>query len=95
MRTGGGIQNKVLESMALGTINIISKLAAIPIGGENGKDYIVEDNAKRIADIINDIFINKEKYSFLKENSKKYILENYTWSKYEEKYHKIIEELIL
>lgn len=32
MQTGGGIQNKVLEAMALGKINLLSSKAAAPIG---------------------------------------------------------------
>ena len=43
MQTDGGIQGKVLETMALGTINIITSLAAKPIGAISNKDYIVED----------------------------------------------------
>ena len=37
MQSGGGIQNKVLESMALGKVNIVSPLAAAALQGlENG-----------------------------------------------------------
>jgi len=85
MQTGGGIQNKILESMALGTINIVSSLAAKPIGGENMQDFIVEDDPKRIAEIINNIYNNPQKYEYIKNSSREFIKNNFTWSIYEQK----------
>jgi len=94
MQTGGGIQNKVLESMALGTINIVSSLAAKPIGGENMRDFIVEDDPKKIADIINDIYNNPQKYEYIKKFSREFIKNNFTWSIYEQKLISVIDEVL-
>ena len=42
MQTGGGIQNKVLEAMAMGKLNLVSSKAAEPISGaESGKEFLV------------------------------------------------------
>ncbi|MCX7738942.1 MAG: hypothetical protein N2Z80_05975 [Hydrogenothermaceae bacterium] len=94
MQTGGGIQNKILQSMALGTINMVSKLASIPIGGENWKHYIVEDDPKNIADIINSIKRDPKKYMYLKHNSREFVKNNFTWSIYENNLIKAIEEVM-
>ncbi|RMA93313.1 glycosyltransferase [Hydrogenothermus marinus] len=94
MQTGGGIQNKVLESMALGTINIVSSLAAAPIGAKDKRDYLILDDPVEIANVINDIFRNRNKYAFLKKNSRKFIKEHFTWSLYEKVYIETIEEVI-
>jgi glycosyltransferase involved in cell wall biosynthesis len=94
MQTGGGIQNKILESMALGTINIVSSLASKPIGAKNKKDYIVLDNPKEIADTINDIYLNRNNYDFYKKNSRNFIKNNFTWSIFEKVYIKEIERII-
>ena len=61
MQSGGGIQNKVLESMALGKVNLVSPLAAAALEGlENGccagerVMYICrtpEEYAKRLSDM--------------------------------------------
>lgn len=84
MQTGGGIQNKVLESMALGTINIVSSLAAKPIVGAIDREHLlISDNPDEIADLINDIFQNRNKYNYLKLNAKRLIEEHYTWENYE------------
>jgi len=90
MQTGGGIQNKILESMALRTINIVSSLAAKPIVGAKDKEHLlICDEPLKIANLINDIFLENSKYNNIKENAKKLIEENYTWKKYEEKLLKI------
>ena len=94
MQTGAGIQNKILETMALGTINIISSLAAKPIGAKEQQDYIVLDEAKTIANEINSIYREKEKYNLYKKNSKEFIRNNFTWSIYEKVYIDTIEGII-
>lgn len=94
MQTGAGIQNKVLESMALGTINILSSLAALPIGGMHQREYLIVDNPVDMANQINDVFNCREKYELLKQNSREYIRKNFTWSIYEEAYIKEIEGVL-
>lgn len=84
MQTGGGMQNKVLETMALGTINVVSTLGSEPIiGAIDGTHLLISDNSKHMGNLINDIYQNRSKYEFLKGNSKKLINSNYTWENYE------------
>jgi hypothetical protein len=59
MQTGGGIQNKILESMALGTINIVSSLAAKPVGGAHGIHFLVCDDPIEMANLIKYMKIQK------------------------------------
>jgi len=94
MQTGGGIQNKVLESMALGTINIVSSLAAKPIGAKHGEHFLVCDNPQEMAELINNIFRNSQKYECIKFKSREFIKNNFTWSIYEQKLLKVIEEVL-
>jgi len=93
MQTGAGIQNKVLESMALGTINIITDLAAKPIGGVGGEDYFVVDDPLIMANTINHICEKPEVYQNYKTNSRNFIKRNFTWSIYENIYIDTIEEI--
>lgn len=93
MQTGGGIQNKILESMALGTINIVSSLGAKPIvGAKNGEHLFVSDTPEEIINLINEIHINANAYSSMKEKSKNLIKEYYTWNNYETKLQEMIEK---
>jgi glycosyltransferase involved in cell wall biosynthesis len=94
MQTGGGIQNKILESMALGTINIVSSLAAKPIGAEHGKHFLVCDDPKEMADMINTIYEKSEDFQYLKENARDYIRNNFTWNIYEIKLLDVIENVL-
>jgi len=94
MQTGGGIQNKILECMALGTINIVSSLAAKPIGAEHGKHFLVCDDPKEIADIINKIYEKPKDFEHLKQNAKDFIKNNYTWTIYEKRLLEIIDAVL-
>lgn len=93
MQTGAGIQNKILESMALGTINIVSTIASVPIGASNKEDYIVLDSPSEISDIICDIRINPDSYSNYKRNSREFIKNNFTWGLFESDYISAIRSL--
>jgi glycosyltransferase involved in cell wall biosynthesis len=94
MQTGAGIQNKVLEAMALGCLVIISSLAAKPIGGIHKEHFLIVDNPDEIANFINEIKDNPQKYEYIKENAKQYIKEKFTWSIKEKELIKYIEEVL-
>jgi glycosyltransferase involved in cell wall biosynthesis len=94
MQTGGGIQNKILECMALGTINIVSSLAAKPIGAEHGKHFLVCDDPKEMANVINNIYENPKNFETLKKNAREFIMNNFTWNIYEKKLMEIIENIL-
>jgi glycosyltransferase involved in cell wall biosynthesis len=91
MQTGAGIQNKVLEGMALGQVNVLSTLAANPIlNAEHGKHFLVEDDPIKLASMINDLFKNPTKYDSIRANAKELISNIYTWSNYRSKFCQMI-----
>lgn len=93
MQTGAGIQNKVLEAMALGTINIITTLAANPIiGAENNVHFIIADSSEEFISKITDVSLYPNKYLPLKTASHQFIKNKYTWQSFENQYIKSIEE---
>lgn len=94
MQTGGGIQNKVLESMALGTINIVSSLAARGIKGIHGEHFLVVDNPNEMIRIISEIYQKPYKYEYLKKASREYIKHNFTWEIYENNLMKVIDDVL-
>lgn len=94
MQSGGGMQNKILESMALGALTIVSTLGAKPIiGAVDKKHFLVCDNGSHMADLINDIANNKDNYNHLKENAMRLMQANYTWENYETKLLEILVEV--
>jgi glycosyltransferase involved in cell wall biosynthesis len=84
MQTGGGVQNKILEGMALSKVNVTTSLGAKSIRfAENLKHFLVVDDASQMAYLINDILINSDKYKMMEEQAKRMVRETYTWANFE------------
>jgi glycosyltransferase involved in cell wall biosynthesis len=95
MQTGAGIQNKVLESMALGAINIITSLAADPIvGGIKGEHFLIADTPDEFRDMILAVFEQPDKYKKIGQSARKFIRQRYTWKAYEKEYITAIDDII-
>ena len=96
LRFGAGIQNKVLESMALGKTIITSPIGAQGIpeakSGEH-LEVIKEDRPGIWAEKILTLLFNSRKRNDLGEKAKKLIEENYRWEKIGDKLLDIINEL--
>ncbi len=95
MQNGAGIQNKVIEAMALGKIVILSSKAAKPFRECIDKvHFIISDDPINIASNIKDIFLNPNKYSYMSKNAKSIILNNYTWDSYNVKLYKLLDSIV-
>lgn len=91
MQTGGGIQNKVLETMALGKINLLSSLAAHPITEAlHGKHFIIEDNPINFSKKINEICLTQHVNDQISENAKSFVLDNFSWENYKVKFVEMV-----
>ena len=96
LRFGAGIQNKVLESMALGKTIITSPIGAQGIPeAKSGEHFevIKEDRPGIWAEKILALLFNTRKRNDLGEKAKKLIEENYRWEKIGDKLLDIINEL--
>ena len=90
LRYGTGMQNKVLDAMAAGIPQIVSRRAAEGFHNLSGEEFIISECEKRefsqhIIDIWNDLQLQEQ----LIENGKNYVFSNYSWGKSVE----ILEEL--
>ena len=93
IRLGGGIQNKVLESLAIGANVIISEMVAESLPEIDSSGVIVCKNVQDWTSEIIKIYKSKDKY----QNSSKrkiYIKERYTWDAYSRKIKNTIEETL-
>ena len=94
MQTGGGIQNKVLEAMALGKLNIVSLKAAEPIAGaENGREFLVCDDIEEYRQVYNRLIQDPEYGNHIGSNAKTFIKEHFTWEKYGKMYLEQLEKV--
>jgi glycosyltransferase involved in cell wall biosynthesis len=80
MRVGAGMQNKVLEAMAMGKAVVASVLAAEGIGATPGRHYAVADSPLDQAHEIIQLLDNKDRRESLGAEAKRWIREHHTWS---------------
>jgi len=91
MQTGGGIQNKILETMALGSLVVTNSLGADPIvGSENNEHLIVVNDSSGFVHVINEIYFGNVDYKTLRDNAKNLIRNHYTWDSYEKRLLEIL-----
>ncbi len=93
MQTGGGIQNKILESMALGKIVLTSSIAASPIvGAQHNQHFMIADTPSQYIDTILKIREHPEQYQSIGNAARQFIQQHYTWAAYAQKYIAGIEK---
>ncbi|MCX2453365.1 glycosyltransferase [Pedobacter sp. PLR] len=94
MQNGGGIQNKIIETMGMGKVNVLTSYAADPIiGAENNKHFIVENDPVIMAERINEVFINPSSFANIGKNAAILIKETYTWDAYEKTFMTQLNEI--
>lgn len=94
MQTGGGIQNKILEMMALKKIIVTTFLGAEPIVGAKDKEHLlICETALQMAKQLNDICNFPEHFSAIGQNARELIAHFYTWENYGAKLFKLIDSI--
>jgi len=94
MRFGAGIQDKILEAMALRKAVVTTPLGAQGIEGEDGKHFVVADRPEEMAEKIMELLNDVEKRKVIGQNTRALIEEKYTWNIIGQKLLKEIEEAI-
>lgn len=94
MQTGGGIQNKILESMALGTIVITTPYSAFPIAREEDNALLIANHTTEWIEIISQLYNNPDKFNHIKENARNYIKNNFTLEKFEKTLLQVINSVV-
>lgn len=90
MLIGTGLQNKLLEAMAMKLPCITSSLANNALGAEHNKSVLIGESPQDYANHIADLLKNEELYNLISEEGFNFVKENYTW----EGSTKILEKLI-
>jgi glycosyltransferase involved in cell wall biosynthesis len=94
MQTGAGIQNKILEAMAVGSIVVTTSYSAFPIARKEDYVLLIADTPQEWIKLIVDIYKNPEKYSHIRKNAREYIKHNFTFEKFRDKLMLIIDEVL-
>lgn len=80
LRIARGIQNKILESMAMGTPVVATSIAFSGIQGDPYRHLFVEDDAEKFADKVLEVMNNENRRKELSAIGREIIEKNYNWS---------------
>jgi glycosyltransferase involved in cell wall biosynthesis len=81
MRFGGGLQNKVIQAMALGLPVVGTPLAFRGIGGQDGVHYLCADGAGDLASAVLSLAANPERARALGREARALMVERFTWDR--------------
>lgn len=79
MMTGTGMQNKLLEAMALGTPCVTTSLANNAIEGKHMKEVVVADTKEELINACRSLLNDKNLRDSLSSAGKNFIREKYNW----------------
>ena len=81
MQFGGGIQNKLLEAMAVGGLCIATSIPARALNyAKHGKELLVADDPETYAQMLASISKNPGKYNAIRTAARTYIERNHSWN---------------
>jgi polysaccharide biosynthesis protein PslH len=80
MMIGTGMQNKLIEAMALGIPCITTTLANNAIGGIHGESIMEANSPEEFVQHINELLENKILYKSIAENGQTLVREKYNWT---------------
>ena len=92
MQLGSGLQNKLLEAMAMEMPCVTSPLANNALGAKPGIEIEIAENAKSCAEVIWKLLSEPEKANELARHARRYIQENFDWGKASEVLLEVIEK---
>jgi glycosyltransferase involved in cell wall biosynthesis len=79
MRIGTGLQNKLLEAMAMNVPCITSSLANQALRAKDKEEILIANNAREYADYIIKMLDNKELSQNIAQAGKDYVFNEYSW----------------
>lgn len=79
MFIGTGLQNKLLEAMAIGVPCITTTLANNALGAKENEEILIANDAESFQEKITELLNDEEKSESISKNAKKFVLENYDW----------------
>lgn len=91
MMIGTGMQNKLLEAMAMGVPCITTPLANNPIGTAENKEILVATTPEEFMRAIELLSGDEEKYAEIQSNARAFVEQNHRWNKTTERLVDLIE----
>lgn len=79
MRIGSGMQNKLLESMAMGLPCVTTTLANTPLGTVAGEQMLVGDTPEELSQLIISLLTDTELCKRIADAGHRFVLEHHSW----------------
>lgn len=94
VRVGAGIQNKVLESMAMGIPVVTSSVGAEGLDAIDGTHFRVADGADGMGKAVLDILESRSAADCLSNNARRLVEERYSWEGMLRSYKSLIDTVL-
>jgi polysaccharide biosynthesis protein PslH len=92
LRLARGVQNKVLEAMAMGRPVVTTRKAAEGVGAKDMEHLIVADGHKAFAGAVIDLYKDAAARQQLGEAARRFVVENFDWQRNMEKLENVLLE---
>ena len=79
LRIAKGIQNKVLEAMAMRVPVVATTLANQGINAKDGKEVMIADNPEDFAQAVIELLINEKMRISMADNARQFVEEHFSW----------------
>lgn len=94
LRSGSGMQAKILESMAMGVPVVTSSMGIQALEASVGKDILVADDPKKFAESVINLLKDKDLRNNISNNGRKLVEEKYGWKSIVDRFNKIYEKIV-
>ena len=94
MQTGSGLQNKLLEAMAMRLPCVTTSIANASLYAEDGRQVLVGDTEQAFADHLVDLLRNPERRDQIANEGYSYVHQNFSWEKSCEKLEAILQGVV-
>lgn len=79
LKTGAGVQNKVLEAMSAGVPVLTTSIVNDPIGAVEGESVVVRNSDQEFADAVVDLLSDTDTLEDMRSNARSFVEKNYDW----------------
>jgi glycosyltransferase involved in cell wall biosynthesis len=85
-----GLQNKILQAMAMETPCVITSMANNALGATPESEVLIADSPEEFKNQINRLLTDENLYQSIKTNARNFILNNFNWTENIEKINMLL-----
>ncbi len=94
MQAGSGLQNKLLEAMAMEIPCVTSSLANAALGAKSGSEVLIGDTPQEVAQHILTLLNSRQQRDILADNARHFVRNAFTWSAMSKRLESILARVV-